>query len=307
MTGETMGTTYTIKVVSGADMSDLQREIDQELERINQMMSTYIDDSDLSLLNRAPLDELIAVPTDLYTVLQLSEEIHGITHGAFDVTVGPLVKLWGFGPDKAFPDVPSPTQISQAQQRVGMQHLELGEGSVRRGVDLYIDLSGIAKGFAVDRLCKLLDDKGLQNYMVEIGGEIKASGRNDRDAPWIIAIEKPEALQRSIFRTLALRGLGMATSGDYRNYREIDGKRYSHLIDPRSGMPINHTLASVTVLHPSAAIADALATALNVLHPAQGMELAEEQNLAVLFIIKDDSGFVEQRSSALERYLEQVH
>ncbi|HAK52567.1 MAG TPA: hypothetical protein DCM54_11800, partial [Gammaproteobacteria bacterium] len=191
--------------------------------------------------------------------------------------------------------------------RVGMQHLELGEGSVRRGVDLYIDLSGIAKGFAVDRLCKLLDDKGLQNYMVEIGGEIKASGRNDRDAPWIIAIEKPEALQRSIFRTLALRGLGMATSGDYRNYREIDGKRYSHLIDPRSGMPINHTLASVTVLHPSAAIADALATALNVLHPAQGMELAEEQNLAVLFIIKDDSGFVEQRSSALERYLEQVH
>ncbi|HAK52568.1 MAG TPA: FAD:protein FMN transferase ApbE, partial [Gammaproteobacteria bacterium] len=115
MTGETMGTTYTIKVVSGADMSDLQREIDQELERINQMMSTYIDDSDLSLLNRAPLDELIAVPTDLYTVLQLSEEIHGITHGAFDVTVGPLVKLWGFGPDKAFPDVPSPTQISQAQ------------------------------------------------------------------------------------------------------------------------------------------------------------------------------------------------
>jgi thiamine biosynthesis lipoprotein len=303
LTGETMGTTYSIKVVTSADLSNLQREIGLELKRINQLMSTYIVDSDLSLLNKSPLDVPVEVPADLITVLQLSKEIHDITNGAFDVTVGPLVTLWGFGPDKTFPDIPSPMQISQAQQRVGMQYLKLGDSSVSRGVDLYVDLSGIAKGFAVDRLCELLDGKGFHNYLVEIGGELKSAGNNDRGAPWVIAIEKPENLKRSIFRALPLRDLGMATSGDYRNYREVDGNRYSHLIDPRSGMPINHTLVSVTVLHRSAAIADALATALHVMYPEQSMVLADEQNLAVLFIIKEESGFVERRSLALEKYL----
>ncbi len=303
LTGETMGTIYTIKVVASDDLSDLQREVDLELKRINQLMSTYIADSAVSLLNKSPLDEQVEVPADLITVLRLSEEIHNITKGAFDVTVGPLVTLWGFGPDQKFLNVPSPIQISQAQQRVGMQHLKLGASSVSRSVDLYVDLSGIAKGFAVDRLCELLDRNGFQNYMVEIGGELKTSGKNDRGTPWIIAIEKPESIKRSIFRTLPLRDLGMATSGDYRNYREVDGNRYSHLIDPKSGMPISHNLVSVTVLHSSAAIADALATALNVMYPEQGMVLADEQNLAVLFIIKDDDGFVEHRSLALEKYL----
>lgn len=304
MTGATMGTTYHIKVITSDQVEALQREVDTELARINQMMSTYIADSDLSLFNESTIGESYPVPAELISLLGRSAEISYSTGGAFDVTVGPLVSLWGFGAEGQL-QVPDEQQVERALSQVGMQHLKIGERSLTRSVELYVDLSAIAKGYAVDRVSELLAKKGFPRHMVEIGGELKALGNNDRDSPWLIAIERPELLERSIFRTLPVRDLGLATSGDYRNYREVAGKRYSHLIDPRLGRPISHALASVTVLHESVTTADALATALNVMSPEKGMAYAIEQSLAVLFIIKDGDDFVERRSPALDAYLGQ--
>ena len=312
LTGATMGTSYQVKVVSDRDIDAvaLQANIDDELIRINQIMSTYIPESNLSRFNQAPLQTPVEVPEDLMKVILLSRQVHEQSHGAFDITVGPLVNLWGFGPAGSGPagsgttqHIPDDDQIDHALELVGMEHLEIGSNTLVRRKNIYVDLSGLAKGFAVDQLSQLLLDNGFENHMVEIGGEIKASGVNDRNTAWVIAIEKPEHLSRSIFRTLPLRNLGMATSGDYRNYREVDGKRYSHTMDPRTGQPVAHNLASVTVLDDSAVLADALATAINVMGLEQGMMVAQEHNLLVLFIINTNTGFEEHRSPALETYL----
>ncbi len=305
LAGATMGTVYNVTIASevAIDEEALQREIDEELAWINRVMSTYIPESHLSEFNRSEVHQVTTVPAELIEVLRLSAVVHRISGGAFDVTVGPLVNLWGFGPNEVPEKVPDDAQISAARSRIGMHHLVIGNGTLSRGVDIYVDLSGIAKGYAVDRVSQLLSDRGFDNHLVEIGGELRALGVNDRDRRWVIAIEKPTGLARTVFRTLPLGDMAMATSGDYRNYRELDGKRYSHTIDPVAGAPIEHHLASVTVLHESAAMADGLATAINVLGPARGMTLAEEQDLAVLFIIMGESGFEESRSPAFEAYL----
>jgi thiamine biosynthesis lipoprotein len=177
---------------------------------------------------------------------------------------------------------------------------------LRKDSDLYLDLSAIAKGYAVDRVALILEAGDIRNYLVEIGGELRARGQNDRGNPWTIAVEKPNSLSRSIFRTIPLRDMSMATSGDYRNYFEVDGKRYSHTIDPRTGRPITHNVASVTVLAASAAVADGYATAINVLGVEKGLSLARQLDLAVLVLVKQEDGFIERSSPALDDYLDQV-
>ena len=304
--GSTMGTTYTVKVVTSQDLTNLHSEIKFELQRINMIMSTYIKNSELSKLNSAPIAHRIGVSEELAEVLALSKHINTITRGAFDVTVGPLVNLWGFGPKNNIENPPTSDDISQYMDRVGMDKLVIEDFSAYRQADIYVDLSGIAKGFAVDSIASILEKKAFKDYLIEIGGELKAGGRNSKGRLWSIAVEKPEVLQRSIFRTLPMKNLAMATSGDYRNYREIDGERYSHLIDPRTGRPITHQLVSVTVLHSSTSFADGLATGLSVLSFKEAMEVAVKQNYAVLFIIKSGSEFSEHRSPALEKYFDDL-
>lgn len=302
--GQTMGTTYTVKVFAAeTDTEALHEEIDEELGRINGLMSTYIADSELSRLNRAPVGEWFEVSEDTRRVIELSREIYELSDGSFDITVGPLVNLWGFGPDPGSDQLPSDEEISEALERTGFDLLSIENNRVRREADIYVDLSAIAKGYAVDRIAELVESKGLRNYLVEIGGELRARGINDRKQPWNIAIEVPEGLQRSVYRTVEISDMGMATSGDYRNYYEIDGKRYSHTIDPVTGRPIEHDLASVTVLSRTAARADGMATAINVMGPERGLAMAERQNLAVQVIIKADEGFRERTSSAWEAYV----
>lgn len=302
--GQTMGTTYTVKVLAAeVDEETLHRDIDEELARINGLMSTYIDDSELSRLNRAPVGEWFEISDDTRRVIELSREIYQISGGSFDITVGPLVNLWGFGPDPVPDQVPSDAEIARALERTGFDLLSMRNNRIRKEGDIYVDLSAVAKGYAVDRVAALVEDGGSGNYLVEIGGELRASGINDRGRPWNIAIEVPEGIQRSVFRTVEVTDRGMATSGDYRNYYEIDGKRYSHTIDPATGRPIKHNLASVTVLAATAARADALATAINVMGPESGLAMAEAQNLAVQVIIKADEGFQERTSSAWEAYV----
>lgn len=306
--GATMGTTYTVKMVElppGLKPGGIQAEIDTILENINLQMSTYLEDSELSQFNRSKSTDWVDVSQTLADVLQQAQHTSTLTNGAFDVTVGPLVNLWGFGPSLGDDRLPSAQEIREAMNRVGYTGLQVRSSppAVRKDrPNLYVDLSAIAKGYAVDAVAEYLQAQGIDNYMVEIGGEIRAKGRNARGTFWRIAIEKPSTGSRSLHTILELNGVAIATSGDYRNYFETEGRRYSHTIDPVSGRPVTHKLASVTVANPSAMQADATATALMVLGPDAGYRLAEEHELAAFFIVKGEDGFYDKASTAFRQY-----
>ena len=303
-----MGTTYSIKIISvqnKINVSVLQKDIETILTDINQIMSTYIGDSELSILNRTRSTGWQTVSPDLYTVIKHADGVSRITNGAFDVTIGPLVNIWGFGPDQFTQTIPADKKIESLRQSIGYENIlfnnELKQ-IAKKKAGLHIDLSGIAKGFAVDKIAQYLEHKNLQHYLVEIGGELIAKGYNAEQQVWQIGIEQASTLQRSVQRIIGLKDIAMATSGDYRNYFEKDGIRYSHTIDPNTGKPIIHKLASVTVLDESAMHADALATAFMVLGPEQAYRLANELDVAVYLIIKSGEGFEEKYNEPFVRY-----
>lgn len=308
LSGPTMGTGYRITLrplPDGHTAESLQAAIDERLVAINRVMSTYDPDSELSRLNRNPDGDWITVSEELYTVLAEAQRISELSDGAFDVTVGPLVNLWGFGPDRGDDRVPDEAAIATARERVGYRMLELrAEPLAARKArpDLYIDLSAIAKGYGVDEIAGLLESAGVNHYLVDIGGELRARGVNEQDDPWRIGIEKPEPGERTVREIIGLRDTGMATSGDYRNFFELDGRRYAHVIDPATGWPIRHRLASVTVLHSRCMNADGLATALLAMGPERGFALAEHAQLAALFIVITDEGFESRPTPALNAY-----
>ncbi len=307
--GETMGTIYSVKLSTppvGLDSKPLQAQIDAILDRITQQMSTYQADSELSRFNQNPSTDWIEVSPALFTVVQEAQRISALSGGAFDITVGPLVNLWGFGPGPHLDKVPAAAEIAAAKARVGYQKLSLQAQppALRKAQpDLYLDLSGIAEGYAADQIAEHLMQLGIQDYLVDIGGEMRLKGHNAEGALWRIAVEKPVTDQRAVQQVLQISDAGLATSGDYRNYFEQDGRRYSHTIDPQTGAPIAHALASVTVIHPNSMTADALATALNVLGPEAAYALAVRENLAVYLLSKAEQGFSTQSSPAFDRYL----
>ncbi|WP_341503138.1 FAD:protein FMN transferase [Gallaecimonas sp. GXIMD4217] len=306
--GRTMGTSYHVKLVSTDQVSlpdDLKAELDRRLELVNDQMSTYRPDSELSRFNASRSTEPFEVSAATAVVVREALRIGELSQGQYDVTVGPLVNLWGFGPDQRPQSVPSAEQLTAIRARVGQDKLSVGERSLQKATaDLYVDLSSIAKGWGVDVLADYLETLGVTSYMVEIGGELRTAGKKPDGQPWRIAIEKPDPSgQRAIQEVLAPGDNGLATSGDYRNYYEEDGVRYSHTINPATGRPIDHRLASVTVIHPSAMTADGLATAINVLGEEAGWALAEREQLAVFMVIKTDEGFKERYTTAFEKYL----
>lgn len=309
LAGETMGTTYHITLVAdegkplAVDTTALQAAVDAELQKINQHMSTYISDSELMRFNAADSGEWLDISKPLGEVLALSQQISERSGGAFDITVGPLVNLWGFGPTKKEEQIPDAAAIAAIKDRMGYTRLELREGQALKSTDIWLDLSAIAKGYGVDWIADYISRQGINHYMVEIGGEIRVKGNNTKGAPWRIAIEQPSMMmQQSVHKAIALTNAGMATSGDYRNYFERDGRRYSHTIDPQTGYPIEHRLVSVTVIADTAAEADGWATAINVLGPEKGMEVANREKLAVYMIVKEDEGFSDRYSTAFEPY-----
>ena len=309
--GATMGTTYSVKVAglkSQLPQTELlQKIIDGRLADINQTMSTYIDDSELQEFNRAKTNVWHIISPELYEILNLSLDYSFNTTGAFDVTVAPLVDLWGFGPEKKGDVVPTDAEIFQAKRRVGYDNLVLRKSDKKASklVDLQIDLSAIAKGYAVDEIAKIVMQMHLFDFMVEIGGELRLSGLNAEGNRWRIGLESPtDNLEKSALKTLVLSGVGMATSGDYRNYFEVDGKRFSHTINPVTGTPIEHKLASVTVVADTAVEADAMATALNVLGPVNGFNYAKYHKLAAYFIVREGDGFETKYTPSFARYLE---
>lgn len=307
--GRTMGTSYSVQIADAGAVLDgakLQQRIETLLAEINAQMSTYDPQSELSRFNRSASEEWFAVSAALAEVVAEARQISAISHGAFDVTVGRLVNLWGFGPEFHLDQVPSAAAIAEQLAATGDQHLavRLEPPALRKALPgLYVDLSAIAKGYAVDQVAELLDGQGLSNYLVEIGGELRARGERP-DRPWRIAIERPESQGRAVYRVVELADIGMATSGDYRNFFQQDGVFYSHTIDPSTGRPVAHRLASVTVLDAETMRADALATAFLVLGPEQGLALAEAMDIPAFFIERtatDPRDYQPAMTSAFER------
>lgn len=302
--GLVMGTSFSVKATrfpEGVDGETLKGELDAVMEEVDRQMSTYRNDSALSLFNRSRGGGWHPVPRELAAVVAEALQVSRWSGGAFDITVGPLVNLWGFGPDPRRQEPPLPEAVVAALERTGYHHLEvrLEPPALRKKrPGLYVDLSAIAKGFAVDRLAMQLEEKGIHDYLVEIGGELRLAGHRPRGGPWRIAIEKPVPKVREVAKILSLTDIAIATSGDYRNYFEVDGRRFSHTIDPRSGRPVSHRLASVTVLSHTTMRADALATALMVLGPEEGFARAQREGVPALFLIKEDGGFSERPTSA---------
>ena len=307
--GKTMGTTYQVTVAqppADTEQATIGREIAAILERIEGRMSTYRPESELSRFNREQLTEWIGLSAETVTVVAAAQEISQRSDGAFDVTVAPLVNLWGFGPNPRPAEPPTADEITAALAEVGYQQLGVRRTPPalrKQHGTLSVDLSAIAKGYAVDQVAEALARRGFRHLLVDVGGELRALGNNPEGKHWRIAIETPGARQGAFQQILAATNVGVATSGDYRNYFEKDGRRYSHTIDPRSGRPIEHRLASVTVLAESAMQADGLATALMVMGPDKGQQLAEREGIAALFIIRHADGFKERHTSALKNYL----
>jgi len=308
--GMTMGTTWSVTIsarLPDRDRRALLNDIQTRLDEIEGTMSTYMKDSELSRVNRTHETDWIDISEDLYTVITGAMEISHLTGGAFDITIGPVVNLWGFGPDEREDTVPSAEAIQALLDKTGYSKLKLGLSppSIRKTEpELYLDLSGIAKGYGVDEIGALLESKNIHNYLVDIGGEILAGGKNPEGTAWRIGIEKPLPGERSVQQTVSIRNTALATSGDYRNYFEEDGVRYSHTIDPRTGYPVRHNLASVTVLHESAMTADTLATALLVMGATEGLKFAARDRLPAYFIINTGDAFIERHTEPFRRYLE---
>lgn len=313
LTGYTMGTTYDLQLVDIPEqytLAEISDSVDAMLARLDrQLFSTYAKDSELSRFNRHPVGQSFVVSAEMIEVLQLAQQIAVLTNGAFDVTVGPLVNLWGFGPDIGqVPErVPSDAALAAAATRVGHDYLQIDASgsSISKSRDIEVDLSAIAKGYAVDKLGEYFDSLGIDAYFLEIGGELKMKGLKPGGSSWIPAIEAPEASQSRIYEIFFSRGdtLAVAGSGDYRNYFEDNGIRYSHEIDPRTGRPISHNLAAAYVIEDSAARADALATAMMILGAEQGRELAQQQEFAAYFITKTATGFDEFYTEQFTYYL----
>ncbi|QDV68878.1 Thiamine biosynthesis lipoprotein ApbE precursor [Rosistilla carotiformis] len=305
--GKTMGTRYEVKIASPpSDLaSDWELLIDRELRRVNDQMSTYLSTSELSRFNRSESLDWFEVSPETAMVVAAALQISEKTGGAFDVTVGPLVNLWSFGPQRHEKTLPSQAAIDEAASATGYQslHVRTDPPALRKDkAALQVDLSSIAKGHGVDRIVDLLVGLGCDNVFVNIGGEIRAVGDKGKDRPWRAGVERPDEATTVLLFPVAVENEAIATSGDYRNFFEIDGKRYSHTIDPRTGRPVVHSMASVSVVAANCMLADAWATALNVLGPEEGPPIAVAESLDAYLLERIDGQFRPHPTGRFEQW-----
>ncbi len=309
LSGETMGTTFNITAI-GEDLDEaaLAASVEQALAEVNAKMSNWDPNSEVSTFSASTSTDPVAISDEFALVLAAANDVHEKTGGTFDVTLGPLIELWGFGPRKPEDPVPSDADIQAALNGVGQARLltlDASAGTLAKSdPSVGINLSAIAKGYGIDAVAETLQDAGIEDYLVEIGGDLVTKGQNDQGEAWRIGIEKPEAGSQSVQLIVSLDDRGMASSGDYKNFFEQDGVRYSHIIDPTTGRPITHRTTSVTVLAENAMMADAWATAMLALGQEKGLELAEQHKLAVYFISRDvtggDDAYITVHSSAFK-------
>lgn len=304
--GLTMGTTWSVHLVTNPDrhLTAIHTGIQQQLDQVVAQMSTWENDSNLSRFNQAEAGTWHTLPAEFFYVLQYALDVAKESDGAYDPTSGPLVNTWGFGPTSTCTQRPDESTLKAALARVNWQRLTLDTETKRalQPSDIYLDLSAIAKGFAVDQVARYLSQQGIASYLVEVGGELYGAGIKPDGLPWWVVLEQPLALKTNTTplteTVIALHGLAVATSGDYRRFFTVDNDNtsthYSHTIDPRNGEPIRHGLAAVTVIHRDCITADAVSTALNVLGAEQGMAFATARSIPALFITRTPDGFIEQ-------------
>ncbi len=303
--GLTMGTSYTVKIADArldpTQLDAARTAVRAALAEVVSSMSHYDASSELSRLNRQALGQPLQVSAALSQVIESALSVHRASAGAFDITLGETVNAWGFGPAQAAQRIPDSDRLRALQRPVGEDALQFDSisGMVTRTAPVSLNLSGIAKGFGVDRAALALDGLDIGNYMIEVGGEIRTQGRNAQGRAWQLAIERPDVLPQRALHVLPLQGKSLATSGDYRNYFMHQGRRYSHEIDPRSATPVQHALASVSVVADNCMQADAWSTALFVLGPERGLAAAQQQAMAAHFIVRrGDGGFDELQTPA---------
>ncbi len=302
--GPTMGSHYSLKYVAGEGAPEpaaLKAEVETLLTQVDQQMSTWRGDSDLSEFNRLPAGSCRVMPAPVLELVRFGEQLSHDSDGAFDLTVSPLLDLWGFGPQSRGERVPTVDEIASVQANVGHRYLRIEGQKLCKDAAVQLSLDSLGAGYSVDLIAARLNVLGVSSYLLDITGEIKAAGRKPDGTPWRIAIEAPRDDQQVAQKVIALDGLGVSTSGDYRNYFEQDGRRYSHTLDPQAGRPISHRLASVTVIDPSAQRADGLSTLLMVLGPERGMAFAEREQIAAFFVTRQADGFVTHSSPAFAR------
>lgn len=303
--GRIFGTFFEVSIGGEHDFDrdEVRAGVLAVLNEVDRQMSTYRQDSVLTAVNQAPIGEPVAVPPELYYVLRVGYNIAEQSGGAFDFTIGGLVNLWGFGPEGRVTTAPETAVLEQRLAEVGYRFIELNDAAqtITRHRDVFVDLSGIAKGYGVQAVSDYLLSVGLNNHLVNIGGDLFALGERNSNQPWRIGIEAPNDNLQVVRHILPLRDVGMVGSGDYRNYFEEDGVRYSHTIDPTTGYPIRHKLAAVNVIGPNLTEIDALATVLLVLGEERGLDYANEHDIAALFIYRDGDHFESVMSERFQR------
>ncbi|WP_266181135.1 FAD:protein FMN transferase [Dyella humicola] len=311
--GETMGTTWSVRAVLPVELSlqSWRDGIQAALDLVDRQMSTYKPQSALSCFNAAPAGTWHAMPAECFEVIAHALQMARDSSGAYDPTVGPLVNLWGFGPDASRHEPPSDEAIAVARERIGWWKLKLDAAtrSLYQPGGIYLDLSSVAKGYGVDLVGRYLDSIGIGAWLVEVGGELKGHGKKPDGSPWRIGVERPGAAVGAVenmdqlSRVVTLSGCAIATSGDYRRQFESAGRSYSHHIDPRTGQPVPHFVASVSVIAHDAMQADPLGTLMTVLGPVHGLAYARERGLAVLFLLHGKNGTEERLSPAFAEAL----
>jgi thiamine biosynthesis lipoprotein len=307
LSGQTMGSEWTVKVSGAPPLSaeQLQAGIQARFETVNQALSTYRADSALSRFNDDDRGEWVEIDPELAAVMTYALSLADASGGAYDVTVAPLVDLWGFGPDPATYRVPDAAAIDQARARVGWRKVEVDEVRLRarKQPGVRVDLSSLGKGRGVDRVAEYLDSQGVSNYLIDLSGKLRARGHNSAGGAWLVAVERPVADATSDSsatepEVVTLRNSSVATAGDYRRFFESNGRHYSHIIDPRTGEPVTHSTVSATALGSTCMQADAWATVLMVMGPAEALALADANHLKALLIERASPGFRLKPSAA---------
>lgn len=302
--GPTMGSTYSIKYLRTKGLpgpEEVKVVVEKILAEVDRQMSTYRNDSDIERFNDLPANSCQTMPASILELVRVGEQLSLQSEGAYDLTVEPLLDLWGFGPQAREEKVPTAPALAEAMKRVGHAHLRIEGEQLCKDAAVEVDFNSIAAGYTVDTIAAKLEAMGIHNYLAEATGELKAAGKKLDGSPWRIALEEPRDDQQVAERVIAVDGYGVSTSGDYRNYFEQGGRRYSHTFDARTGAPINHTLASVTVIDPSTLMADGLSTLLLILGPERGWDYAEKHGIGAFFVMRADTGFVTRANQAFER------
>ncbi len=309
VTGKTMGTFYSVKLITSKKEfpETWQNRIDNRLKQVNKNLSMFDPESEISRFNRQPAGTPFEISPDFSTVLSISQRIYRLSRGAWDGTVKPLVDLWGFGTRPRASELPEPDKVASALSRVGFDKLALTPQTLTATADrVSLDLGSIAKGFGVDAVAGLLRSYDIEDYLVEIGGEVSGAGHNQKRKPWSVGIIRPEKNQmnQGIYRVVTLKDQAIATSGDYRNYMVKNHKTYSHIIDPKTGYPVKNQVVSASVIAPDCTLADGLATALMVMDIKDGIAMINGlDQVECLIIQKTDTGFKEFESTGFDKFV----